>query len=159
MSRITSFWHWECKMTHIFGTSFRFKKKQCCFYEYWNLYAIFFQYNLKYPKTKALDLYMLGGGLPLHHYTEKNLEFPSFHCWLKSKVSSIRVWKFAKYSWVFQADPLSVFSLLCPKYWVLTTLWLCSVLKNLRSKRAANFSFGNLFWIKKMYMSLWITPL
>ena len=55
---------------------------------------------------------MLGGGLPLHHYTEKNLEFPSFHCWFKSKVSSIRVWKFAKYSWVFQADPLSVFSLL-----------------------------------------------
>ena len=40
-------------MTHIFGASFRFKKKQCCFYEYWNKYANFDQCSLKYPKSSV----------------------------------------------------------------------------------------------------------
>ena len=28
--------------------------------------------------AKALDLYMLGGGLPVYHYTKKNLDFCRF---------------------------------------------------------------------------------
>ena len=36
---------------------------------------------------------MLGGVLRLHHYTEKNLEFPSFHCRFRRKVLSESVFE------------------------------------------------------------------
>ena len=40
----------------------------------------------QYVSNKALDLYMLGGGLPVYHYTKKNLDFCLFCFWSSSKV-------------------------------------------------------------------------
>ena len=41
----------------------------------------------KNPKKLRPYIISLGGGLPLDHYTEKNLKFSSFHCCFKRKVS------------------------------------------------------------------------
>ena len=88
MTKIASFSYQEWKMTHIFGTSFRFLKKQCCFYAYWNKYANFVQYSLKYPKTSV------------HGNTSNKLTF----FWLYEVTNRVE----RKQSWTFEMEPFTL---------------------------------------------------